>query len=278
MRVVVLDDYRHAAAGAGSRDDLGADVEVAYVHHSIGAVEELLSVLAGAEVVVATRERTAFPADVLDRLPDLRLLVTTGPFNAAIDVAAASGNGIVVCGTGGTRTPTSELTWGLIHALARNIPVEDAAVRRGAWQTTVGTGLAGRRLGVVGLGHLGSAVARVGLAFDMDVVAWSQNLDPERARSLGVQPVERDELFTTADIVTLHLVLSERTRHLVGRDELAQLNAGALLVNTSRGGLWARPRWWKRSPPVASQGPASTSSSRSRCPSTRRCGLCPTSC
>ncbi|CAN5716542.1 D-2-hydroxyacid dehydrogenase family protein [soil metagenome] len=241
LRVVVLDDHQQVAHRCGPWADLGPEVEVEFWSEHVADADELVRRLAGAEVVVAMRERTAFPAELLERLTDLRLLVTTGPFNAAIDVGAAQRLGIVVSGTGGTRTPTSELAWGLILAVARHIPAEHAAIRAGGWQTTLGVGLHGRRLGVVGLGHLGGAVARVGLAFGMDVVAWSQNLDPEKARSMGVTPVARDEVFETADVVTLHLVLSDRTRHVVGARELGLMKPTAFLVNTSRGGLVDEP-------------------------------------
>lgn len=237
VRAVVLDDHQQAARHSRHWDALGSEVEVDFWSDHVADVDALVAGLRGATVVVAMRERTPFPAEVLERLPDLRLLVTTGPFNAAIDVAAAQRLGIVVSGTGGYREPTAELTWGLIHACTRHIPAEDAAIRAGRWQTTVGSDLKGRRLGLLGLGHLGSAVARVGLAFDMDVVAWSQNLDPDHAASQGVLAVSRDELFETADVLSIHLVLSERTHHLVGAAELARMKPTAVLINTSRGGL-----------------------------------------
>src|SRR4051812_43178664 len=150
------------------------------------------------------RERTPFPRTVLSRLPDLRLLVTTGRRNPSIDLKAAADHGITVCGTGAHPTGPVELTWALILAVARHLPQEDAAVRAGAWQQTVGTDLAGATLGVVGLGRLGEKVARIGQAFDMDVVAWSRNLTPERAAAAGVRRVEKDELFAIADVVTVH--------------------------------------------------------------------------
>jgi phosphoglycerate dehydrogenase-like enzyme len=181
------------------------------------------------------RERTVFPAELLDRLPNLRLLVTTGMRNASIDLEAAAARGVTVCGTEAIATPTAELAWGLILALARHIPEEDGNVRKGGWQSTVGAGLAGRTLGVVGLGRLGSAVARIGIAFGMRIVAWSENLTPERASECGVERVSKDELLRTADVVTIHLVLSDRTRGLIGERELGLMKATAFLVNTSRG-------------------------------------------
>lgn len=233
----MLDDHQQAARDSRHWDALGPEVKVDFWSEHVGEIDALVEGLQGAAIVVAMRERTAFPAKVLARLPDLRLLVTTGPFNAAIDVAAAQRLGIIVSGTGGFREPTAELAWGLIHACTRHIPAEDAALRAGRWQTTVGADLKGRRLGLLGLGNLGSAVARVGLAFDMKVVAWSQNLDPEYAAGRGVTAVSRDELFRTADVLSIHLVLSERTHHLVGVTELALMKPTAVLVNTSRGPL-----------------------------------------
>jgi phosphoglycerate dehydrogenase-like enzyme len=234
---VVLDDHQQAGRTSPHWTNLGPEVEVEFWSEHVEDEDVLVDRLQGAAIVVAMRERTPFPARILERLPDLRLLVTTGPFNAAIDVAAADGLGIVVSGTGGFREPTAELAWGLIHACTRHIPAEDAALRSGRWQTTVGGDLKGRRLGLLGLGHLGTAVAQVGRAFGMDVVAWSQNLTGEDAAAKGVVAVTREELFGTADILSIHLVLSERTHHLVGAAELEAMKPTAILVNTSRGGI-----------------------------------------
>ena len=235
MRIVVLDDYQQVAGEFA--DWSGLDAEVEFISRPIVDDDDLVKVLHGAEVVVAMRERTAFPAGRLQRLPDLRLLVTTGRVNASIDVEAARSQGIVVCGTESTTSATPELTWGLILSVLRSIPAEDAAVRGGGWQSTVGGDLDGHRLGVVGLGRLGTKVARVGAAFGMEVVAWSQNLDAERADGLGVRAVSKDELFSTADVVSIHYKLSERSRGLVGAAELEAMKPGSILVNTSRAGL-----------------------------------------
>ena len=235
MRVVVLDDYQGIAAEMADWRRAGPDIELHALRRHIDDEAALAAELAGAPVVVAMRERTAFRASLFDALPDLKLLVTTGPFNAAIDIAAANAHGVIVSGTGGMITPTSELTWGLILALSRQIPVEDAAVRAGRWQTQLGSGLQGKRLGLVGLGRLGRLVARVGLAFDMDVVAWSTNLTPERCAEAGVGFATKDELLSTSDVVSIHLVLSERSRGLIGAAELALMKPTAVLVNTSRG-------------------------------------------
>ncbi len=181
------------------------------------------------------RERTAFRRTLLERLTKLRLLVTTGMVNASIDLKAAVERGIVVCGTDSLRHPTAELTWGLILALARSIPREDAGMRRGGWQKTVGIGLHGKVLGILGLGKLGSQVAAYGKAFQMEVIAWSENLTVERANSMGVRRVDKQELFLRADFLTVHTVLSKRTRGLVGPDDLAAMKPAAYLINTSRG-------------------------------------------
>ncbi|WP_167197667.1 D-2-hydroxyacid dehydrogenase family protein [Brevibacterium pigmentatum] len=235
MRIVVLDDYQQVAGKFA--DWSGLDAEVEFIDRPIVDDDDLVQVLSGAEVVVAMRERTAFTAVRLERLPGLHLLVTTGRVNASIDVEAARAQGIVVCGTESTTSATPELTWGLILSVLRSIPAEDAAVRGGGWQSTVGGDLDGHRLGVVGLGRLGTKVARVGAAFGMDVVAWSQNLDAERADALGVRAVSKDELFSTADVVTIHYKLSDRSRGLVGAAELETMKPDSILVNTSRSGL-----------------------------------------
>ena len=232
MQIVVLDDYQRVASAHADWDSLEEDVTF-LDRHLEGA--ELLAALQHAQVIVAMRERTPITADLMARLPELRLIVTTGRRNASIDVAAARERGIPVCGTGGLDAATLEHTWALILAAVRHIPAEDRSVRDGGWQTTVGTGLAGRTLGVMGLGRLGSQVAAIGQAFGMDVAAWSQNLDPEHATSLGVRPVSRSELMADSDIVTIHLVSSARTHHLVGEAEIAAMRPTAYLVNTSRG-------------------------------------------
>ena len=234
-RIALLDDHQSAAAHFADWSALPAEAEVVAFADHVEDPDALVARLRGFDVVVAMRERTAFPREVLERLTDLRLLVTTGAANAAIDLDAAKDLGITVTGTGAHGPATAEMTWALILAVARNIPVEDASMRAGGWQHTVGRDLAGATLGVIGLGNLGSAVARVGQAFGMDVVAWSQNLTDERAAEVGVRRVERDELLRTADVVSIHLKLSDRTRGLLGAPELALMKPTAILVNTSRG-------------------------------------------
>jgi phosphoglycerate dehydrogenase-like enzyme len=227
MRVAILDDYQDVALRCA--DWSGLDV-TAFNDH-LADDDALIARLEPFEAVVAMRERTPFTAARLERLPNLRLLVTTGAANASIDVAAAHARGITVCATGYFSSPTAELTWGLILALARNIPAEDAAVRAGGWQHTIGADLAQRTLGVIGYGRLGTRVAEVARVFGMDVIAWSQNL----REAEGATVVTKEELLARSDIITIHLRLSDRTRGLIGAAELAQMKPTALLVNTSRG-------------------------------------------
>lgn len=234
-RVAVLDDYQRVAGRMADWQAVLPDASVTFFSDHVADPGRLVARLADFDVVVAMRERTPFPRPVLAALPRLRLLVTTGMRNAAIDVAAAAELNITVCGTAGSGTSTGELTWALILALLRHVPAEDATIRAGGWQRTVGTDLAGTTLGVLGLGRIGTRVAAVGLAFGMEVVAWSQNLTAEAAAAAGARRVEREELFRLADVLTIHLVLSDRTRGLVGRDELVLMKPTAYVVNTSRG-------------------------------------------
>jgi phosphoglycerate dehydrogenase-like enzyme len=247
MRVAILDDYQQVALASADWSAVRELAEITVFSEHIARTEALVRVLEPFHVVVAMRERTPFDAERFGRLPNLRLHVTTGMANAAIDLAAAGQRGITVCGTGGSATATAELTWGLILALARHIPEEDQRMKAagraggaaigvgGAWQRTVGTGLAGKRLGVVGLGHQGRMVAGLGRAFGMEVLAWSQNLDPAAAEQAGARAVSKDELFSSADVVTVHYKLSPRSVGLVGAAELALMKPSAFLVNTSRG-------------------------------------------
>jgi phosphoglycerate dehydrogenase-like enzyme len=197
-----------------------------------GVVRDLL---AGFEVIVAMRERTPFTAERLASLPDLKLLVTTGMANAAIDLDAARELGITVCGTGSLPSPTAELTWGLIIALQRNLLEEDLRIREGGWQRTIGPELAGHTLGIVGLGRLGQRVARIAQAFEMEVIAWSENLTAETAASAGVEAVGFEDLLERSDVLTIHTRLSDRTRGLISKRELGLMKPTAILVNTSRG-------------------------------------------
>jgi phosphoglycerate dehydrogenase-like enzyme len=234
LRIAVIDDYQRVAARYADWSRLSTR-EVVFFHEPLGDASAVIAALEGFDIVCAMRERTAFPRAVLDRLTRLRLLVTTGMANAAIDVDAARSRGVVVCGTEGSGQSTAELTWALILATARRVPQEDRALRSGTWQTSVGVGLAGKTLGVLGLGRIGTQVARIGAAFDMHVVAWSQNLTEDASRAAGAEPVAKDELFARADVLTIHVRLSDRTRGLVGGAELRQMKPSAILVNTSRG-------------------------------------------
>jgi len=187
------------------------------------------------DIICVMRERTPLPRNVVERLPNLKFIASTGPVNASIDVVAAADRGIVVSHTGYRSDPTIDLTWALILASARNIVAESNSLRSGGWQRTVGTELRGKTLGVLGLGRIGSEVARIGRAFGMDLIAWSRNMTPEAAQAAGAVLVSKDELFEQADILTIHLVLSGRTRSLVGAAELALMKSTARLINTSRG-------------------------------------------
>lgn len=235
VRIAVLDDYQGCALQMADWNLLlsGNQVQVFQDHLSdhVSLVERLKEF----EIVVAMRERTPFPRSVLEQFPRLQLLVTTGMRNASIDVQAAADCGILVCGTEGLPYPTAELAWGLILALLRQIPREDRATREGHWQVSMGIGLKGKVLGVLGLGRLGSQVATIGKAFQMTVLAWSQNLTPERAAQYSATLVGKDELLSRSDILTIHLVLSDRTRGLIGERELGLMKSTAYLVNTSRG-------------------------------------------
>jgi phosphoglycerate dehydrogenase-like enzyme len=231
----VLDDYQYLARDYGSWKRLDGRVELRTFTDHLADDDALVARLEPFEVIVAMRERTPFPKARLERLPKLRLLITTGMANAAIDLSAAKQLGVVVSGTTGGSDATAELTWGLVLALTRHICDEDRNVRDGRWQRTIGPELAGRTLALVGLGRLGSKVAAYGAAFSMEVIAWSENLDATQARSLGVEPVGKDELLARADILSIHTRLSERTRGLIGLNELELMKPSAYLVNTSRG-------------------------------------------
>jgi phosphoglycerate dehydrogenase-like enzyme len=237
-RLAILDDYQDVAHGFADWSSLEADgVTVTSYREPFASQDALVSALAGVTIIIAMRERTAFPREVLEKLPALQLLVTTGMANASIDVEAAAELGLTVCGTPGSPTAAPELTWALLLALARNIPAEDASLRSGAWQNTVGFELAGKTLGVVGLGKIGRRVAAYGQAFGMEVVAWSENLTDEAAAGAGVRKVSKEELFRTSDVATLHLRLSPRSEGIVGEPELRLLGPDGVLVNTARGPL-----------------------------------------
>jgi phosphoglycerate dehydrogenase-like enzyme len=238
MKCAVLDDYQDVARSFGDWKSLGDRIDLHVFTELIADREALASALAPFEIVVAMRERTRFDRALFDRLPQLKLLVTTGMVNASIDMDAAADRGVTVCGTSGSAGSTAELTWGLILALMRHISAEHAEFQRGGWQNTIGREVRGRTLGVVGLGKLGAKVAKIALAFEMNVLAWSANLTAERCAEVGVRRTNSlDELLHESDIVSLHLVLSERTRGVIGARELGLIKNGAILINTSRGPL-----------------------------------------
>ncbi|ARF55809.1 D-2-hydroxyacid dehydrogenase family protein [Streptomyces gilvosporeus] len=238
-RCAVLDDYQGVARSLADWSPLDGRVDVRTLRRPFASEDEVVEAIGDCEIVVAMRERTPFPASLLARLPRLRLLITSGMRNAAIDLAAAARHGVTVCGTASNTEPPVELTWALILGLARSVATESAAMRAGGpWQSTLGADLYGRRLGLLGLGKIGARVARVGLAFGMDVVAWSRNLTAERAAEVGVRAAaSKEELLETSDFVSVHLVLGDRTRGLIGAPELARMRRTAYLVNTSRAAI-----------------------------------------
>src|SRR5579864_5509649 len=244
MRLSILDDYQGVALDMADWSAVKSrGVEIAVERFPFADEDDVVRSLADSEIVCAMRERTAFPKRVVDRLPKLKLLITTGMRNASFDMAALKDKGVTVCGTGGPigapggggNEDTAELAWGLILGAARHIAEDHALMRQGGWQTRIGHRVAGKTLGLLGLGRLGSAVGRVGLAFGMKAVAWSQNLSAQTAAAQGVERVEKDELFRRADILSVHLVLSPRSRGLVGAREIGLMKPSAILVNTSRG-------------------------------------------
>ena len=235
MDVAILDDYQAVAQQMADWSQLPPGINVQFFHDHIADEDSLVDRLKNFQVVMGMRERTPFPRSVLDRLPELRLLVTAGMGNAVFDIPAATELGIVVTGTGGVGEGPTELTWGLILALARRIPQEDRLTREGNWGTTVGIGLKDKTLGLLGLGHIGSLVGKVGAALGMNIIAWSQNLTPERAAECGATLVNKDTLFKESDVLSVHVQLSDRTRGLVGAKELSLMKPTSYLINISRG-------------------------------------------
>jgi len=235
-RCAVLDDYQNVARKMADWSAVSGEVEVTVFHQPLGDEECVIEALREFSVICLMRERTPFPRAVIEALPNLKLLVTTGARNNAIDVAAAQARGVTVCGTGGRAHHTAELAFGLILDLARNISFEHARLKAGErWQTTLGLELNEKTLGVLGLGKLGSRLAHYARAFDMRVIAWSQNLTPERCQELGIEYVSKEELFRQSDFLSIHLVLSARTRGLVTARDLSLMKPTAFLINTSRG-------------------------------------------
>jgi phosphoglycerate dehydrogenase-like enzyme len=235
VKVAVLDDYQNCALRMADWSVLPANVEVTVFTDNEPDFDRLIQRLMPFQVVCAMRERTRFDREVMEKLPNLKLIATTGAWNAAIDMAAAEELGIVVSGTGAAANSTPELTWGVILALIRQIPAEVNSVRSGGWQVAVGGDLQGRTLALMGLGNIGQAMARIGRAFNMNVIAWSQNLTAEKAEAHGARLVDMDTLFREGDFVCIHTVLSTRTRGLVTARELGLMKKSAYLINTSRG-------------------------------------------
>jgi phosphoglycerate dehydrogenase-like enzyme len=231
----VLDDYQGVALTMADWSRVQAVAEVEVFRDHLGDLDALAERLAPFDVLVLMRERTPLPAQLSERLPRLRLVVTTGRRNASIDVEALRARGVPVCSTESIATSTPELTWALILGLSRHLVCSVTDVRQGRWQTSIGSDLAGRTLGIVGLGRIGAKVARVGTAFGMDVLGWGRHLTAERAAESGAAAAPLDDVLRSADIVTIHVVLSAETRGLVGARELALMKPGSLLVNTSRG-------------------------------------------
>jgi phosphoglycerate dehydrogenase-like enzyme len=234
MKIAILDDYQNVAAQCADWSQLAASAELTFFNDHLSDVDALVSRLEPFDIVCVMRERTPLTADVIGRLPALKLIASTGPRNASIDINAARARGIEIVNTGYNSYPTIELTWGLILASARHIVTEAQGMRAGMWQKTLGLGLHGKTLGILGLGRVGAGVARVGLAFGMKVIAWSQNLTSDKASENGVTLATKEELFRTSDIVSVHVILSGRTRGLVGKSELDLMKSSALLINTSR--------------------------------------------
>ena len=241
IRIAILDDYQNAALEMADWSPLAGRAAITVFNDHLSHIDAVVDRLLPFDVVCVMRERTPLPRAVIERLPRLKLIASTGSRNASIDLEAATERGIVIAHTGYDKYPTIEMTWALILASARQVASENVNLRTGGWQRAVGDGLKGKTLGVLGLGNIGSEVARIGGAFGMEVIAWSQNLTAEKAQTCGARLVSKAELFRNADILTIHLVLSDRTRALVGAAELQAMKPSARLINTSRGPIVDEP-------------------------------------
>jgi phosphoglycerate dehydrogenase-like enzyme len=235
MKVAILDDYQNVALQLADWSGVRRQAEITVFNDHVADSSTVVERLRPFDVVCVMRERTPLSRDIQQQLPKLRLIASTGPRNASIDTQAAADLGIAVTATGYDSTPTIEFAWSLILASMRGIDREAASLKAGGWQTGLGSNLQGKSLGVVGLGNIGKEVARIGLAFGMKVIAWSQNLTEEKASAAGATLVDKETLFREADVVTVHLVLSGRTRGLIGKPEFALMKPTARFVNTSRG-------------------------------------------
>jgi D-3-phosphoglycerate dehydrogenase len=235
IRAAILDDYQNVALKLADWSPVSRDVELQVFTKPFASQDEAIEALQGFPIVVGMRERTPFPRQVIEALPNLKLLITTGARNNSFDVAAANARGVTVCGTRATGNPTTGIVFGLLLELTRRIGFENARMKAGEpWQTTIGKDIEGLTLGIVGLGKLGQRVAGVAKAFGMNVIAWSQNLTPEKCKEVGVGYATREELFAKADVVTIHLVLSDRSRGLVTAADIGRMKPGAYLINTAR--------------------------------------------
>ena len=235
LNIAVLDDYQNVAFGCANWGDVAGKASVIMFNDHIHDWDSLVERLKDFEIICAMRERTPFPNEILHRLPNLQLLITTGMRNASIDVKAANDQGVTVCGTDGLPHPTAELAWGLILDLARNISRENEAVKNGEWQTTMGVGLKWKTLGLIGLGNLGGQVANYGNAFGMNVIAWSQNLTKEKAKEKNAKYASLETLMAESDFISIHTVLSLRTKGLIDSSKLELMKKTSFLINTSRG-------------------------------------------
>ncbi len=235
MKVAILDDYQNVALQLADWSGVRTHAQITVFNDHVADPSAVVERLRPFDVVSVMRERTPLTREILQQLPNLKLIASTGPRNASIDTHTAADLGIAVTATGYDSTPTSEFTWSLILASMRSIDREAASLKAGGWQTGLGSNLRGKTLGVVGLGNIGREVARIGAAFGMKVIAWSQNLTEEKASAAGAALVDKQTLFREADVVTVHLVLSGRTRGLIGRAEFALMKPTGRFVNTSRG-------------------------------------------
>ena len=236
LRCAILDDYQNVALSSTDWSKVGGDVEIKVFNAHLGSTDKVVAALKDFAIICAMRERTVFPRAVIEALPSLKLLITSGMRNASIDLAAAKARGVVVCGTPSFGNGTAAIATGLMLELARGIGYENARLKAGVpWQSTIGLDLEGLTLSLAGLGRLGARMAEIGRAFKMTVIAWSQNLTPEKCAEAGVACVSRDEMFRRADFLSIHLQLSDRTRGLVGARELGLMKKTAYLINTSRG-------------------------------------------
>lgn len=235
MRLAILDDYQNTALDSADWSSISEQVDIEVFNDHIFEEGDIAARLENFEIICAMRERTPFPRTLIEKLPNLKLIISSGMRNRGIDLEAARDNAILVCGTPSIGKPTAELAWGLILALARKIAAEDRNIRMGAWQKTVGEGLLGKTLGIAGLGNLGGRMAVIAQAFEMNVIAWSQNLSQERCDELGVKLVSKANLMAQSDFLTIHLILSDRTHGVFSKDDLARMKETAYIINTARG-------------------------------------------